>query len=200
MRRTLLAAAVAATAGGGAAALAIAASDRPAPAQAQVQEEPRAQAGQRATAVLRDAEGERVGRVVVERRGRRTFVTARVTRGVEPGFHGFHVHAVGRCEPPFTSAGGHLARRGQDHQEHVGDLPVLLVGRDRQAYLRTATDRFTPGSLRTGDGSAFMIHAAADNYANVPDRYRQEDGTAGPDEETRTTGDSGARVACGVVR
>jgi len=150
--------------------------------------------------VLRDAEGDRVGRVLVERRGRRTFVTVVVTRGVEPGFHGFHVHAVGVCEPPFTSAGGHLARQGQEHREHLGDLPVLQVTRDGRGYLRTATDRFTPRSLRDEDGSAFMIHAAPDNYANIPDRYRTEDGTEGPDEETRNTGDSGARVACGAVR
>ncbi len=192
MRRILLAAGVAAAAGGGAATLATASSDGPASASAP--------AGQRATAALRDAEGDLVGRVVVERRGGRTIVTARVTGGVEPGFHGFHVHAVGRCEPPFTSAGGHLASEGQPHREHLGDLPVLLVTEDGRGLLAAATDRFTPRSLRAGDGSAFMIHAGADNYANVPERYRQEDGTTGPDEETLTTGDSGARVACGVVR
>jgi Cu-Zn family superoxide dismutase len=192
MRRILLAAGVAAAAGGGAATLATASSDGPASASAP--------AGHRATATLRDAQGELVGRVVLERRGNRTYVTARVRGGVEPGFHGFHVHAVGRCEPPFTTAGGHLAREGQEHQAHIGDLPSLLVGRDGRAYLSTATDRFTPRSLRAGDGSAFMIHAGADNFANIPERYRQEDGTAGPDEETLSTGDSGARVACGVVR
>jgi Cu-Zn family superoxide dismutase len=192
MRRILLAAGVAAAAGGGAATLATAASEQPVSVEAQT--------SQRASAVLRDAEGARVGRVVVERRGRRTFVTAQVTRGIEPGFHGFHVHAVGRCEAPFTSAGGHLAEEGQPHREHLGDLPVLLVTEDGRGYLRAATDRFTPRGLRAGDGSAFMVHAAADNFANVPERYRQADGTAGPDAETRTTGDSGARVACGVVR
>ena len=45
-----------------------------------------------------------------------------------------------------------------------------------------------------------MIHAGADNFANIPsDRYNQTNGTPGPDEMTMTTGDAGKRVACGVI-
>jgi len=189
MRRIWLTAGVVAVACGGAGALAVAA-----PGQRG------AGGSDSARALLRDAEGRAVGSVLVERAGRRTFVTAQVRRGVEPGFHGFHVHAVGVCEPPFTSAGGHLADEGQEHQDHVGDLPSLLVDSRGTAYLRVATDRFTPVSLREGDGSAFIVHAGPDNFANIPPRYRTEDGTAGPDEETLRTGDSGARAACGVLR
>jgi Cu-Zn family superoxide dismutase len=56
------------------------------------------------------------------------------------------------------------------------------------------TDRFTIRQLRDADGSAVMVHAAADNFANIPPRY----GT--PDDETKNTGDAGARAACGVIR
>jgi Cu-Zn family superoxide dismutase len=191
MRRIWLTAGVVALAGGGAAALATAAPQERAAAT---------ESATTARALLRDAEGRAVGSVLVERRGRRTFVTAQVRRGVEPGFHGFHVHQTGVCEPPFTSAGGHLALEGQAHREHAGDLPSLLVGADGLAYLRTTTDRFTPQELRDGDGSAFIVHGGADNFANIPERYRTEDGQAGPDAETLRTGDSGPRVACGVVR
>ena len=192
MRRIWVAAGVAAVAGGGAATLATAARDTP-PARAA------AEPGQTASAVLRDAEGRRVGHAVLVRRGRRTFVAVRV-RGLQPGFHGFHVHAVGACEPPFTSAGGHLAEEGQQHRQHVGDLPSLLVRDDGRAELATATDRFTPRELRAGDGSAIIVHAGPDNFANIPERYATQDGQRGPDAETLRTGDSGARVACGVVR
>jgi Cu-Zn family superoxide dismutase len=44
-----------------------------------------------------------------------------------------------------------------------------------------------------------MIHANADNFANIPGRYTQSDGTQGPDAETMATGDAGKRVACGVI-
>ena len=148
----------------------------------------------RATAVLVDAEGERVGRVVLRQRGERVRVRVRA-RGLPPGFHGFHVHAVGRCEAPaFTSAGGHLALGEQAHPDHAGDLPVLLVRADGRGFGATSTDRFALSDLRDENGSALIVHAAADNYANIPPRY----GT--PDEMTRAAGDSGARIACGVVR
>jgi len=150
----------------------------------------------RASAVLRDADGQRVGRV--EFRQRRGAVRVRVrARDLPPGFHGFHVHAVGRCQPPgFTTAGGHLKREGQEHRDHAGDLPVLLVNRDGTGRLVTVTDRFSLRDLRDADGSAVIVHANPDNYANIPtDRYDPD-----PDRTTLDTGDAGARLACGVIR
>ena len=49
--------------------------------------------------------------------------------------------------------------------------------------------------LTDDDGSAVMIHASRDNYANIPERYV----AAGPDEMTLNTGDAGGRIACGPV-
>ncbi|MGH2942456.1 MAG: superoxide dismutase family protein, partial [Solirubrobacteraceae bacterium] len=122
-------------------------------------------------------------------------VRARVRR-LEPGFHGFHVHAVGRCEgPTFKSAMGHIGEGDGSHGDHQGDMPSLLVKRDGTATLRLETDRFTLDELRDADGSAVMVHADADNFANIPPRYAPD----GPDQKTRDTGDSGDRLACGTI-
>lgn len=57
------------------------------------------------------------------------------------------------------------------------------------------TDSFTVDELLDADGSAVIIHAGPDNYANIPTRYS----TSGPDAVTLATGDAGARIACGVI-
>jgi Cu-Zn family superoxide dismutase len=118
-------------------------------------------------------------------------------RGLKPGFHGFHVHAVGTCEAPdFMSAKGHVGEaEGEDHGEHTGDLSSLLVKRNGTATLRVTTDRFDLEDLRDDDGSAVMVHSGPDNFANIPERYAPD----GPDEDTLETGDSGSRVACGEI-
>jgi len=149
------------------------------------------------TVTLRDAGHKLVGTVRIAAAAPTGAVEIRaVVRGLKPGFHGFHVHAVGACEAPsFKSAMGHLKHAGQAHGGHDGDLPSLLVKRNGTATLRATTDRFTLGDLRDRDGSAVMVHAGADNYANIPPRYAP----SGPDQETLDTGDSGDRVACGRI-
>ncbi len=118
-------------------------------------------------------------------------------RRQQPGFHGFHIHATGSCVgPAFTSAGGHLKADGQNHAGHIGDMSSLLVKRNGTATLLLTTDRFKLADLRDGDGSAVMVHAGPDNYANIPPRYAP----GGPDQMTLDTGDSGARVVCGTIR
>ncbi len=129
-------------------------------------------------------------------------------RGLEPGFHGFHVHEAGVCDPqarergeraPFSSAMGHLAGDGADHGAHAGDLPTVLVRKDGTASLTVVTDRLRLPDVRDQDGSALMVHAMRDNQANIPERYKSER-KAGPDAETLDTGDAGDRVACGVIK
>jgi Cu-Zn family superoxide dismutase len=152
--------------------------------------------GRVAVARLVNAAGEKVGRVLLVERPRHGVVGVIAhVRGLTPGFHGFHIHTTGLCEPPgFTTAGGHLNTSGAPHGGHAGDLPSLLATADGEATLGTATDRFSLADLRDADGSAVMVHSGPDNFANIPPRY----GT--PDQETLATGDSGSRVACGVVR
>jgi Cu-Zn family superoxide dismutase len=155
--------------------------------------------GKRAYASLVDASGQRVGQIEFrQRRGRHNdevVVRAHVWDQT-PGFHGFHVHAVGACTAPdFTSAGGHYNPTGAMHPDHAGDLPALLVNANGETRLVAVTDRFTIDQLRDADGSAVIVHAGRDNYANIPtDRYDPD-----PDPATLSTGDAGGRVACGPV-
>jgi superoxide dismutase, Cu-Zn family len=157
--------------------------------------------GQRATAVLHNTDGDRVGIAVFKERHGKVIVSAQVWRLLPEGeFHGFHVHEVGQCVPPFTSAGGHFNPDDVPHGEHAGDLPSLLVNGDGTGRLQFDTDRFSISDLFDADGSALIVHEGRNNYANIPDRYIQEEtGMPGPDEETLATGDAGARAACGVI-
>jgi superoxide dismutase, Cu-Zn family len=128
-----------------------------------------------------------------------------------PGFHGVHIHSVGKCEAnsvaptggapgDFLSAGGHFQAPGHSGEPMSGDLTSLQVRKDGGALLVTTTDAFTKEDLLAGQGTAIMIHAGADNFANIPaDRYTQTNGAPGPDQTTMSTGDAGKRVACGVI-
>jgi superoxide dismutase, Cu-Zn family len=154
----------------------------------------------RAIAVLKDASGQQVGLAVLRERHGEVSVNADVW-GLTPGFHGFHVHAVGQCVPPFTSAGGHFNPAGAGHGDHAGDLPSLLVNDDGTGELRFTTDRISLADLFDLDGSALIVHASRDNYANIPDRYHSHaTDTFGPDADTLATGDAGVRAACGVAQ
>jgi superoxide dismutase, Cu-Zn family len=154
-----------------------------------------------ASALLRDVDGTVVGKVTLRGGdGGGTFVVAWAER-LTPGFHGFHIHEVGECDPPFTSAGGHFSPGDADHGAHAGDMPPLLVQESGTAQLAFRTDRFSVGDLFDADGSAVIVHAAPDNFAHIPSRYvSAETGQPGPDAATRATGDAGARVACGVLK
>jgi len=151
-----------------------------------------------AHATLVNAAGQKAGTVRFERRGksRSVLVTVRA-RMLSPGFHGFHVHSTGKCDgPEFTSAGPHLNASGANHPNHAGDMPPLLVSSEGKGEARFSTERFSIADLRDADGSAVIVHAMADNHANIPlDRYDPD-----PDAMTLATGDSGARVLCGLVR
>jgi superoxide dismutase, Cu-Zn family len=143
-------------------------------------------------AVLRDADGTQVAEATF------TSVDGGVKLHIEggplpPGPHGFHVHEHGVCEAPsFESAGDHFnptdKRHGLEDPEgpHVGDLPNLVVdadGRvDAEFTLAGATlDDNADTSLLAGDGTALVIHAEPD------------------DQNTDPAGDSGPRIACGVI-
>jgi Cu-Zn family superoxide dismutase len=148
---------------------------------------------------LVDAGGAEAGLVKLTTQGQSVIVRAEA-EGLTPGFHGFHVHSVGECVAPFTSAGGHYNPAAVGHGSHAGDLPSLLVLDDGTAQLQFATDRFTIAELFDADGTAIIVHALPDNFANIPTRYQSTtEGTFGPDSATLATGDAGGRVACGVV-
>ena len=144
---------------------------------------------------LHDVNGDSVGTVRLTPI-RHSLVKVRASvHDLPAGFHGFHIHAVGTCEPPFTSAGGHLNPASASHPEHAGDMPVLYVTDGGEGKAEFITDRFTVPALFDSDGSAIIVHAKPDNYANIPtDRYDPD-----PDAMTLATGDAGPRIACGVI-
>lgn len=161
-----------------------------------------------ATADLVDPEGGSLGTVEFVEVDGGTLVTVEAA-GLEPGFHGLHIHTTGLCEPDsvnpndpeergaFLSAGGHLVGPDDEasHPDHAGDLPPLYVAGDGTARITTLTDRLDRELLLDDDGTAVMIHEDPDNLAHIPERYAPE----GPDEDTLMAGDGGSRIACGVV-
>jgi superoxide dismutase, Cu-Zn family len=160
-----------------------------------------------ARAVVRDVNGVNLGTVLLQPIGGKLAVGGRLS-GLTQGFHGFHIHAVGICDPratdpsgatvPFFTAGGHLNPGGATHGHHAGDLPLLYVAADGRASSLVETDSVTLAAILDADGGAIIVHALPDNYANIPTRYSAA-GVPGPDAATLATGDSGGRVACGVI-
>jgi superoxide dismutase, Cu-Zn family len=147
----------------------------------------------RASATIHDATGAVVGSVKLNgESGGGVRVRGEVS-GLPAGFHGFHIHSVGICQAPYTTAGGHWNPAGQTHPSHAGDQPVLMINSNGTGELSFVSDRYGIGDLFDADGNAFIIHALPDNYANVT-RY----GT--PDATTLATGDAGGRIACGVIQ
>lgn len=149
--------------------------------------------------VLRDAAGRDVGSVSVspaDGGGVHLVINA---KGLTPGKHGAHVHAVGNCDAAtataFSSAGGHFNPGAKQHGRlnpngwHAGDLPNLVVDASGAGSMDVVVDSLTvatgANSLFDADGSAVIIHANEDDE-------RTNDGPAGP-------GNSGARVACAVL-
>jgi Cu-Zn family superoxide dismutase len=115
--------------------------------------------------------------------------------GLKPGMHGVHLHAVGKCEPDFTAAGGHFdpgpagnTDPDANHPFHMGDIPNLEVGANGRGTMKISTSRVTlsdgPLSLFDADGSAVIIHGNPDQ------------GITG---EPKSGVSGGPRVACGVI-
>jgi Cu-Zn family superoxide dismutase len=109
--------------------------------------------------------------------------------GLPPGPHGVHVHLTGRCDAPdFTSAGGHWNPADAQHGleappgQHAGDMPNLIVTADGRATLEYTLQGGSFEGLLDADGSAMVIHAAAD------------------DQRTDPSGNSGDRIACGIFK
>jgi Cu-Zn family superoxide dismutase len=145
-------------------------------------------AADKATAVLRDAEGNEVGAVALTQVPSGVLLDVNLT-AVPPGDHAFHIHETGKCEAPdFKSAGGHFNPEEDEHGlmnpegPHAGDMPNIHVPESGKLRIEVLNQmvNLTQGLLDE-DGSAIMIHDHVDDYVTDP------------------TGDAGSRIACGVV-
>lgn len=144
------------------------------------------------TVALRDAAGRNVGTALLRPGTEGVQVTLSIN-GLPTGTHGVHLHETGRCDAPdFTSAGGHLNPAMKQHGAqnpagpHAGDLPNLVVDANQQGFLTgvaggTVLAGKRANSLRRARGTALVVHAAADDLKTDP------------------SGNSGARIACGVI-
>ncbi len=147
---------------------------------------------QSARAALKDANGKDVGSAMLTQVPGGVLIAVSL-KGLPAGEHAFHVHAVGKCEPPFTSAGGHFNPGNKKHGlmaadgHHAGDMPNLHIPASGELAVEVMNGDITlekgkPNSLFDADGSALVIHANKDDYKTDP------------------TGDAGGRIACGVVQ
>jgi superoxide dismutase, Cu-Zn family len=139
-----------------------------------------------ASATLRNAAGAAIGSASLSENGDGLSLVASAS-GLTPGSHGIHLHAVGRCDAPdFASAGGHLNPTARHHGldnpqgSHAGDMPNLQVAASGTGSLRSRV-MARAADVFDADGTAIVIHAAAD------------------DQRTDPSGNSGGRVACGVI-
>jgi len=141
---------------------------------------------------FKNAAGESIGNLTMTQMPDGTVGVSASVKGLPPGDHGFHIHAVGSCSPNFDAAGPHYnpmaKQHGLDNPDgpHAGDLPNLTIQPDGRGTLDAKTNlvTITPGSMTIfdADGSAVVIHAQAD------------------DQKTDPSGNSDGRIACAVLQ
>jgi len=146
---------------------------------------------QTAMATLKDASGKEVGKADLTETPHGVLLRLSL-KGFPAGERAFHIHEIGKCEPPFASAGGHFNPGGRKHGmeaaggAHAGDMPNLFVPTNGELTVEVANAAITlvdgkPNSVFHPDGTAIVIHAGPDDYKTDP------------------TGNAGDRIACGVV-
>jgi len=143
-----------------------------------------------AQTVLLDTSGKRLGEARITAMGDDVELVAQVS-GMAAGAHGIHVHTTGKCDGPgFTTAGGHLNPSAHQHGTmnpagpHMGDLPNIMVGPDGTGSIRTTLTGLPAdlgAAMFDADGSAVVVHAGPDDYKTDP------------------AGNSGGRIACGIL-
>ena len=164
---------------------------------------PASGSGWSAKAVLRDANGVKVGIVRFDGDAEGTDVKVNL-HGIAVGldtFHGIHLHAndsAGPCDPAggFTNVGGHWNPSGGVHGSHAGDLPSVLVQADGTGHARTVTARFEPSDVAGPGGHPPRRARQLRQHPDaLHERWRRRVRT----RTTQGTGDAGGRIACGVI-
>ncbi|HKM35494.1 MAG TPA: superoxide dismutase family protein [Lachnospiraceae bacterium] len=123
------------------------------------------------------------GMIMLYRFGKGTVVVADIAGLPEngSGVYGFHIHEGTSCTgtetDPFADAKGHYTVYGYEHPQHLGDMPVLF-GNQGIAWGAFYTEKFYPGEVA---GRTVIIHGMPDDY------------------HTQPSGNSGEKIACGVI-
>lgn len=139
-----------------------------------------------AKADIKNAQGQSIGTATLTETPQGVLLSVNLT-SAPAGPHAFHMHAVGKCEAPFTTAGGHLNPAGKKHGikskegAHAGDLPNVTVPASGALTFEVLAHGVTMAQVMDADGTAVVMHQGVDDYATDP------------------AGAAGDRIACGVV-
>jgi superoxide dismutase, Cu-Zn family len=144
-----------------------------------------------AKAELKTADGKSAGTATLTDARHGVLIKASL-ENLPAGAHAFHIHAVGKCEAPFKTAGGHFNPDGHkhgimaEHGKHAGDLPNITVPEGGKAEIEVFVQGVTlkdggKHSVFHEGGTSLVIHATADDHKSDP------------------AGNAGDRIACGVI-
>jgi superoxide dismutase, Cu-Zn family len=145
-----------------------------------------AQSAAQAKADIKNAQGQSIGSATLTETPHGILMSVTLT-GAPAGPHAFHLHAVGQCAAPFTTAGGHLNPANKKHGlksaegAHAGDLPNITVPTGGALSFDVLAAGVTMAQVLDADGAAVVLHQGVDDYAADP------------------AGAAGDRIACGVV-